>query len=67
MLDYHTTHGGQFLTITETETGDTCFLQGDEAAELDDQLEACQTQEQIDRILGAYAECLEAAPETDDE
>ena len=30
------------------------FLQGEEACALDDEVEACQTTEDIDRILGAY-------------
>jgi hypothetical protein len=37
----------------------TVFMQGDEASDLYDQLEACGTGEEIDLILGDYAELAE--------
>ena len=37
----------------------TVFMQGDEASELYDQLEACATSEEIDLRLGDYAEMAE--------
>jgi len=37
----------------------TVFMQGDEASELYDQLEECQSQEQIDLLIGDYAELAE--------
>lgn len=40
-------------TITAPD-GRTCWLQGEEAAALDDQVEAAETSEQIETILSAY-------------
>lgn len=37
----------------------TVFLQGDEASELHDQLEACTTEEQLELVMGEYAELAE--------
>lgn len=37
----------------------TVFLQGDEASELHDQLEACDSQEKIDLLLDQYSELAE--------
>ena len=37
----------------------TVFLQGDEASELHDQLEACEDEEQIGLILGDYSDLVE--------
>jgi hypothetical protein len=37
----------------------TVFMQGDEASELYDQLEECQSQEQIDLLIWDYAELAE--------
>lgn len=39
----------------------TVFLQGDEASELHDQLEACTTDEQLGLLMGDYAELAEEA------
>ena len=39
--------------------GKTTFLQGDDASELQDQLEACETQEQIDMIISEYEVLVE--------
>jgi hypothetical protein len=38
----------------------TVFLQGDDADALYDELEACATSEELDLILGEYAEIAEA-------
>jgi hypothetical protein len=38
----------------------TVFLQGDEASELHDQLEACEDEEQIGLILGDYSDLVES-------
>lgn len=40
-------------TITFSD-GRTVWLQGDEAAELDDRIEACENESQIEAILSAY-------------
>ena len=37
----------------------TVFMQGDEASELHDQLEACGTGEEIDLLLSEYADLAE--------
>jgi hypothetical protein len=34
--------------------GRTCFLQGDEANQLDDELEKCETEDQIQNLLSGY-------------
>lgn len=56
MYDYDW-HNYGALTIT-TPAG-TCFLQGEEASELYDKLEACENQEQVDMILSAYEHVCE--------
>ncbi len=40
-------------TITAPD-GRTCWLQGEEAVALEDQIEACETSEQIEAILSEY-------------
>jgi hypothetical protein len=37
----------------------TVFLQGEEASELHDQLEACGTSEELELVMGDYAEFAE--------
>jgi hypothetical protein len=37
----------------------TVFLQGEEASELHDQLEACGTSEELELVMGDYAELAE--------
>lgn len=49
---------GYGLTITAP-CGKDIFLQGDEAGELYDQLEACEADEQVQAILGEYGVLLE--------
>lgn len=49
---------GYGLTITAP-CGKDIFLQGDEASELYDQLEACETDQQVQDILGEYGVLLE--------
>jgi hypothetical protein len=39
--------------------GGDLFMQGEEASELHDQLEACETQEEVDLILSEYADVIE--------
>lgn len=53
------TRKGPGLLITAPD-GRTCWLQGDEASELEDQLDAAKNQSQIDRILDAYDSVCEA-------
>ena len=43
----------------ETPNG-SIFLQGEEASELHDQLEACQTDEEIELILCDYGDAIES-------
>lgn len=47
------------LLLKDDETGATCFLQGEEASDLYDQLEATTTQRQIDNIISQYSEVME--------
>ena len=44
---------GYGLTITAP-CGKDIFLQGDEASQLHDELEACETDEQLQDMLGEY-------------
>jgi hypothetical protein len=46
-------------TITGFPGGGEVFLQGEEAAELDDRIEACETDEQIESILMEYEHIAE--------
>jgi len=55
MCDYDWLGYGLLLTFDHG----TVFMQGDEASELHDQLEACESQEQIDLLIGDYAELVE--------
>jgi hypothetical protein len=34
--------------------GRTVYLQGEDAADLDDQIEECETDEQVEMVLSAY-------------
>ena len=58
MYDYTTTGNGFTITITDCDTGRSCFMQGDEASELVEQLENCQTDEQEQNLLGTYSEVM---------
>jgi len=53
---YESAHGGLALTY---EGKDVAFLQGDEASELMDQLEAAKTDEAVDMVLDPYLVLLE--------
>ena len=58
MFTYSTTGNEFTITITDSESGASCFMQGDEAAELVEQLENCQTDEQEQNLLGTYSEVM---------
>lgn len=56
--DWDYERDGPGLLITAPD-GRTCFLQGDEASELEDQLDAAKNQKQINTILDAYDDVCE--------
>lgn len=58
--DWDYERDGPGLLITAPD-GRTCFLQGDEASELEDRLDAARTQRQINDILDAYDDVCEAS------
>lgn len=62
---YSTTGNGFTITIS-FEDGSEVFMQGDEAGELIDQLEACATDEQEQLILSAYEDVAEMPDHDDD-
>ena len=45
--------------LTLTFDNGTVWLQGEEASELYDELEACETEEQQQLLLGEYSVCVE--------
>jgi hypothetical protein len=51
MWDWEVSGPGGTITAPD---GRTCWLQGDEAWELDDQVEACETEDQIQNLLSNY-------------
>ena len=50
---------GYGMEITNEETGRSCFLQGEEASELYDQLESARTDRAVQRILSEYSVLME--------
>lgn len=57
--DWDYERDGPGLLITAPD-GRTCYLQGDEASELEDQLDAAKNQRQINNLLDAYDEMCES-------
>ena len=56
MIDYEWLPYGALLLRFDN---GTVFLQGEEAAELYDQCEACETSEQLELLLDGYSELAE--------
>ena len=56
MIDYDWLPYGALLLRFDNRT---VFMQGEEAAELYDQCEACETSEQLELLLSEYAELAE--------
>lgn len=52
--------------IIRWEDGREVFMQGDEASQLDDEVEACETGEQVDLLLDQYEHIAEM-PESEDD
>ena len=58
MSDYDYNWQGYGLTL-QFPNGKDAFLQGEEASELHDQLESCETKEQVEMIISEYEVLVE--------